>query len=81
VRADLFGAVWKAAPSELPSKFRDDDIPVHVKGRIHMNDLTRRSFASKAFAGIAAFGMVSRLNQPAEAKIVWSTSEMEPRFL
>jgi hypothetical protein len=55
--------------------FRDDDIPVQVKGRIHMNGLTRRSFASKAFAGITALGMVSRLNQPAEAQMVWSTSE------
>jgi hypothetical protein len=40
-----------------------------------MTDLTRRSFASRAFAGIAAFGIVSRLNQPAEAQLVWSTSE------
>jgi|ERR1700739_355186 len=40
-----------------------------------MNDLTRRSFTSKALAGMAAFGMVSRLSQPAEAQIVWSTSE------
>lgn len=39
-----------------------------------MNDLSRRSFASRAFAGIAAFGM-SRLNQPAEAQLVWNTSE------
>ena len=40
-----------------------------------MNDLTRRGFASKALAGIAAFGMASRLRPPAEAQIVWSTSE------
>jgi intracellular sulfur oxidation DsrE/DsrF family protein len=40
-----------------------------------MNDLTRRSFASRAFAGIAAFGMASTLNQPAEAQLVWSTSQ------
>ncbi len=40
-----------------------------------MNDLTRRSFASKAFAGIAAFGMVSGLRLPAEAQLVWNTSE------
>ena len=40
-----------------------------------MNDLTRRSFASKAMAGMAAIGMVSRLREPAEAQIVWSTSE------
>jgi hypothetical protein len=40
-----------------------------------MSDLTRRSFASKAFAGIAAFGVVSSLNQPSEAQLVWSTSE------
>jgi hypothetical protein len=39
-----------------------------------MNDLTRRCFASKAIAGLAAFG-ISSLNQPAEAQIVWSTSE------
>ena len=40
-----------------------------------MNDLTRRGFASKVFAGIAAFGVLSKLNQPAEAQLVWSTSE------
>lgn len=40
-----------------------------------MKNLTRRSFASRAFAGIAAFGMVSRLSQPAEAQLVWSISE------
>ena len=40
-----------------------------------MNDLTRRSFASKVFAGIAAFGVLSKLNQPAEAQLVWSTAE------
>jgi len=40
-----------------------------------MNDLTRRGFASKAFAGIAAFGLVSRLIPPAEAQLVWTTSE------
>jgi antirestriction protein len=40
-----------------------------------MTNLTRRSFASRAFAGIAAFGMVSRANQPAEAQLVWNTSQ------
>jgi hypothetical protein len=40
-----------------------------------MNNLTRRRFASKAFAGIAAFEIFSRLNPPAEAQLVWSTSE------
>jgi intracellular sulfur oxidation DsrE/DsrF family protein len=40
-----------------------------------MNDLTRRSFASKALARMAAFGMVSMLSQSAEAQIVWSTSQ------
>ena len=40
-----------------------------------MNNLTRRSFASRALAGIATFGMVSKLSQPAEAQIVWNTSE------
>ncbi len=40
-----------------------------------MNNLTRRSFASKAFAGIAAFEVFSRLHPPAEAQLVWSTSE------
>jgi hypothetical protein len=40
-----------------------------------MKDLTRRSFASKAFAGLASFGIFSSLNRPAEAQIVWSTSE------
>jgi|SRR5580700_394442 hypothetical protein len=40
-----------------------------------MNDLTRRSFALKAFAAIAAFGIFSRPNRPAEAQLVWSKSE------
>ena len=40
-----------------------------------MNDLTRRSLALRAFAAIAAFGIVSKLNQPAEAQLVWRTSE------
>jgi hypothetical protein len=40
-----------------------------------MSDFTRRSFASRALAGIAAFGIVSSLNQPAEAQLVWDTSE------
>ena len=40
-----------------------------------MNNLTRRRFATKAFAGIAAFGIVSRLNEPAKAQLVWSNSE------
>lgn len=40
-----------------------------------MNELTRRSFASRVFAGVAAFGMASALNQPAEAQLVWSTSQ------
>ncbi|MCU1240816.1 MAG: Tat pathway signal sequence domain protein [Candidatus Acidoferrum typicum] len=40
-----------------------------------MSDLTRRGFASRAFAGIAAFGLLSKLNPPAEAQLVWSTSE------
>jgi hypothetical protein len=40
-----------------------------------MNDLTRRNFASKAFAGMAALGMAFKLNQPAQAQIVWSTSQ------
>jgi hypothetical protein len=55
-------------------EFRDNDIP-QAKGRTYMNRLTRRSFASKAFARIAALGMVARLNQPGEAQLVWSTSE------
>jgi hypothetical protein len=67
--------MWKAAPSERSSRFRDGDIPVQVKWRIGMKDLTRRSFASKAFAGLAAFGISSGLNQPAEAQLVWSTSK------
>src|ERR1700742_1919178 len=46
-----------------------------MKRRIVMKDLTRRNFASRAFAGIAAFGIVSGLNQPSEAQLVWSTSE------
>src|ERR1700736_2782562 len=40
-----------------------------------MNNLSRRSFASRAIAGLATFGIFSRLNQPAEAQLVWSTSE------
>jgi hypothetical protein len=40
-----------------------------------MNELSRRSFTSRAFAGIAALGIVSTLNQPAEAQLVWSTSQ------
>jgi hypothetical protein len=40
-----------------------------------MSNLTRRSFGSKTFAGIAAFAMVSRLAPPAEAQLVWTTSE------
>jgi hypothetical protein len=40
-----------------------------------MSDLTRRRFASKAFAGLAAFGLFSKLNPPAEAQLVWTTSE------
>jgi hypothetical protein len=40
-----------------------------------MNELTRRSFASRAFAGVAALGMASALNQSAEAQLVWSTSQ------
>jgi hypothetical protein len=46
-----------------------------------MNSLNRRSFASKAFAGIAAFGVVSRLNQPAEAQLVMEHIGMETRYL
>jgi hypothetical protein len=57
-----------------PGEFRDDDIP-QAKGRTYMNGLTRGSFASKAFARIAALGMVARLSQSAEAQLVWSTSE------
>jgi hypothetical protein len=40
-----------------------------------MNELSRRGFTSRAFAGIAALGVVSSLNHRAEAQIVWSTSE------
>jgi hypothetical protein len=64
----------QAAPSERSSRSPHDDIPIQVK-RKGMNDLTRRSFASRALAGIAAFGIVSSLEQPAEAQLVWSTSE------
>src|ERR1700758_4812597 len=40
-----------------------------------MNHLTRRSFTSKALAAIAAFGVFSTPKQPAEAQLVWRTSE------
>ena|SRR5246127_4349134 len=40
-----------------------------------MKDLTRRSFASRTLAGIAALGLFSPLKQPAEGQIVWRTSE------
>src|ERR1700752_4890958 len=40
-----------------------------------MSDLTRRGFVSRAFAGIAGFGMVSRMEPSAEAQLVWSASE------
>jgi hypothetical protein len=40
-----------------------------------MSDLTRRGFASSAFAGIAACGLLSRLNPPAETQLVWTTSK------
>jgi hypothetical protein len=40
-----------------------------------MNDLSRRSFASKAIAGIAALGISPTWDRSAEAQIVWSTSE------
>jgi hypothetical protein len=37
--------------------------------------VTRRSFASRAVACIAAFGTFSGMNQSADAQIVWTTSE------
>ena len=40
-----------------------------------MNHLTRRSFTSKTLAAIAAFGAFSTPKQPAEAQLVWRTSE------
>jgi hypothetical protein len=40
-----------------------------------MNDLTRRSFVSKALTGIGALGIALRFNRPAEAQLVWSTSQ------
>ena len=40
-----------------------------------MKDLTRRSFASKAAACFAALSPFFALNQPAQAQIVWTTSE------
>jgi hypothetical protein len=40
-----------------------------------VKDLTRRSFASKAAACFAAISSLSALNQPAQAQIVWTTSE------
>jgi hypothetical protein len=40
-----------------------------------MSDSTRRSFASRALAGIAGFGMVAGLSEPVGAQLVWSTSE------
>jgi hypothetical protein len=40
-----------------------------------VTDLTRRSFASKAAACFAALSTFSGLNQPAQAQIVWQTSQ------
>jgi hypothetical protein len=40
-----------------------------------VRDLTRRGFASKAAACFAALCSFSALKQPAEAQIVWTTSE------
>jgi hypothetical protein len=40
-----------------------------------MRNVTRRSFASRAAACIAAFGAFSGMNQSADAQIVWTTSE------
>jgi hypothetical protein len=40
-----------------------------------MKDLTRRSFASKAAACIAAIGTFSNVRRSAEAQIVWNASE------
>lgn len=37
--------------------------------------LSRRSFASKIFAGVAGLGTLAKLNPPAEAQIVWTASE------
>lgn len=44
-----------------------------------MKDLTRRGFASKAAACFAALSAFSVVNQPAEAQIVWTTSEWKLR--
>jgi hypothetical protein len=40
-----------------------------------MNDLTRRSFASRVFAGLATLGMVSGPSESTEAQVVWTASE------
>src|ERR1700733_14560220 len=40
-----------------------------------VKDLTRRGFASKAAACFAALSTLSALKQPAQAQIVWTTSE------
>jgi hypothetical protein len=40
-----------------------------------VKDLTRRRFASRAAACFAALNSFSALNQPAQAQIVWTTSE------
>jgi hypothetical protein len=45
------------------------------KPRYCVTDLTRRNFASKAAACLAALGTFSGLNQTAHAQIVWKTSE------
>src|ERR1700730_15741953 len=41
----------------------------------HIENTTRRSFVSRAAAGIAAFGLFGGVPRAAEAQLVWKTSE------
>lgn len=40
-----------------------------------MDKVTRRSFVSNAAAGVAAFGLLNGASGPAEAQLVWKTSD------
>ena len=40
-----------------------------------MKNVTRRSFVSSAVAGLTALGLFSGMSEPAEAQLVWGTSE------
>ncbi|MHB1020795.1 MAG: hypothetical protein ACYC46_11480 [Acidobacteriaceae bacterium] len=40
-----------------------------------MDNITRRSFVSKTVAGVAALGLLGTAEQPAEAQLVWKSTE------